>query len=61
LITLTPTSVVPVLGTEPPPTRLIDARYTYDGNGTLVRSIVNGVTTYYPSASRRSGIGFVPN
>ena len=45
--------------------KFLDARYTYDGNGrgcctpeprsgergTLVRSVVNGITTYYPSAS----------
>jgi hypothetical protein len=29
----------------------MDARYTYDGNGTLFKRVVNGITTYYPSAS----------
>lgn len=72
-ITLTPTPSVtssatlaePPLPTEPPPAQLLDARYTYDGDGrggctpeprsgergNLVKSEVNGVVTYYPSIS----------
>ena len=33
--------------TEPTPAPLESAQYTYDGDGKLVKSVVNGVTTYY--------------
>jgi hypothetical protein len=31
------------MGTE----ELVSASYTYDGDGNMVKSVVNGVTTYY--------------
>ncbi|MCC6146912.1 MAG: hypothetical protein IT308_05030 [Anaerolineaceae bacterium] len=33
---------------EPPPAALVSAQYIYDGDGNLVKAIVNGVVTYYP-------------
>jgi hypothetical protein len=35
--------------TEPPPPPLQNAAYLYEGDGNLVKSIVNDTTTYYPS------------
>jgi hypothetical protein len=35
--------------TEPPPAQLTSAQYIYDGDGNLVKSVVNDTTTYYPS------------
>jgi RHS repeat-associated protein len=39
------------LGTELPPAPLQNAQYYYDGDGNLVKSVVNGTTTYYPSTA----------
>ena len=33
--------------TEPAPAALQSARYTYDGDGAMVRGEVNGVVTFY--------------
>ncbi len=41
--TPTPTSAA----TEPPLPAFTGATYTYDGDGNMVKSVVNGVTTYY--------------
>jgi hypothetical protein len=40
----------PQLPTEAPPAPLQNAKYTYDGDGNMVKSVVNDVVTYYPSA-----------
>jgi RHS repeat-associated protein len=51
--TTTATSILtgePQLPTETPVPPLQNAHYTYDGDGNMVKSVVNGVTTYYPSA-----------
>jgi hypothetical protein len=34
--------------TETPPPPLQEASYTYDGDGNMVKGVVNGVETYYP-------------
>jgi len=41
----TPTPTDPLV--EPTPNPLESAQYTYDGDGKMVKSVVNGVTTYY--------------
>jgi len=50
--TVSPASPLMLMGlntpTEPPPAALVSAQYVYDGDGNLVKAIVNGVATYYP-------------
>ena len=45
--TPTPTATTIPTPTDVPP--LDSASYTYDGDGNLVKSVVNGVSTYYPA------------
>jgi RHS repeat-associated protein len=37
--------------TEPPPAPFTGAYYTYDGDDNMVKSVVNGITTYYAASS----------
>ncbi len=43
-----PTATPTPLASEPAPQALTGAQYAYDGDGTLMRGTVNGVTTFYP-------------
>ncbi len=45
--TLTPTATTAGVPTEPPPAPLEHAYYVYDGDGNLVKSIVNETETYF--------------
>ena len=45
-VSVTP-STTPIPAETPPPP-LQEAAYTYDGDGNMVKGVVNGVETYYP-------------
>ena len=49
--TVTATFADPQKPTEAPPAPLLNAHYYYDGDGNLVKSVVNDTTTYYPSTA----------
>lgn len=47
--TPTPSESVPGRGAaEPPVEALVSAHYVYDGDGNLVKGVLNGVITYCP-------------
>jgi hypothetical protein len=49
--TATMTATLASTPTEPPPAPFTGAAYTYDGGDNMVKSVVNGITTYYASSS----------
>jgi RHS repeat-associated protein len=50
-LTATMTATLASTPTEPPPAPFTGAAYTYDGDDNLVKSVVNGITTYYAASS----------
>lgn len=46
--TAVPTTTPTPIPSEPSPQALTGAQYAYDGDGTLIRGTINGVTTFYP-------------
>ncbi|MBI9049668.1 MAG: alpha/beta hydrolase [Anaerolineaceae bacterium] len=49
--TYTPTMTISAIPTEEPPGPFSSASYTYDGDDNMVKSVINGITTYYASSS----------
>jgi hypothetical protein len=47
-VTLPVTPGVTPIPTETPPPPLQSAEYVYDGDGNMVKAVVNDVVTYYP-------------
>jgi hypothetical protein len=47
-LSVTPTITPTPIPSEPAPQGLLSAQYLYDGDGTMVRGIVNGTITFYP-------------
>jgi RHS repeat-associated protein len=49
--TATATATMAGTPTELPPAPFTGASYVYDGDNQMVKSVINGVTTYYPASS----------